>query len=162
MNREIPMLLIGMVFGGLIGFLIAAGYGVTLDGHDHSDHGSDHGSVSGDDFSFHAHDDILQVGADTAPTVSIQLHAEPGGGWNIEVLTENFTFSPEHVSQEHVEGEGHAHAYVNGIKVARLYGPWMQVPAVRSGDVVAITLYSNDHKALAVGLKSITTSVTIP
>ncbi|MDW4496468.1 hypothetical protein R5H30_00625 [Sulfitobacter sp. D35] len=37
MDRGLFLFLIGLVFGGGIGFLLAAGYGVTLDGHDHGD-----------------------------------------------------------------------------------------------------------------------------
>lgn len=35
MNRAVAMLLIGLIFGVGIGFIIAAGAGVTMDGHDH-------------------------------------------------------------------------------------------------------------------------------
>jgi hypothetical protein len=152
------MLLIGTVFGGLAGFLLAAGYGVTLDGHDHS---TDHDQTTS--VSAHIHDDILPLADDeTTPTINVVLHADPAGGWNIELRTTNFRFSPEHVSQAHHDGEGHAHAYLNGRKIARLYGHWMQLPAVKSGDVVAVGLYSNDHKALSVGQKAIVASVSIP
>jgi hypothetical protein len=45
MDRSIPMLLIGLVFGGGIGFTVAASNGITLDGHDHGDPGQHgHGS----------------------------------------------------------------------------------------------------------------------
>ena len=37
MNRSLAFLLIGLLFGCLAGFLLAAHYGVTLDGHDHAD-----------------------------------------------------------------------------------------------------------------------------
>ena len=33
--RQLALLLIGLFFGGGIGFLIAASQGITLDGHDH-------------------------------------------------------------------------------------------------------------------------------
>jgi len=36
MDRRLSMLLIGLLFGGGIGFTIAAGNGVTFDGHDHA------------------------------------------------------------------------------------------------------------------------------
>ena len=160
MNRSIPMLLIGLVFGGLVGFLLAASYGVTLDGHDH-----DHNVASSTDNAQedHSHADVLILSSDElAPTIDVQLHSDPAGGWNIRVLTSNFRFSPEHVSQAHVSGEGHAHAYLNGVKIARLYSEWMQLPSVESGDVVTVGLYSNDHKTLAIGQKAITAMVTIP
>ena len=158
MNRSIPMLLIGLVFGGLTGFLLAAGYGVTLDGHDH-----DHNAAPSSNGTSHAHDDALRIeDGEIVPSVDVRLHADPAGGWNIQVLTNNFRFSPERVSRDHVAGEGHAHAYLNGVKIARLYSAWMQLPSVESGDVISVGLYSNDHKALAVGQKAIVAYVTIP
>ncbi len=96
------------------------------------------------------------------PELDIRLHADPAGGWNIQLLTTNFQFSPEHVSQNHIDGEGHALAFINGVQITRLYGAWMQLPSVESGNVVAVGLYSNDHKAFAIGQKAITASVTIP
>lgn len=41
MNRSLAFLLIGILFGALAGFLTAAHYGVTLDGHDHGAHHED-------------------------------------------------------------------------------------------------------------------------
>lgn len=153
------MLLIGLLFGGLAGFLIAAGYGVTLDGHDH-DH--DHGAVATDDHSAHDHGEVISLDAATAPTIDLTLHTDPMGGWNIQAITSNFRFAPEHVSTAHVAGEGHAHYYVNGEKIGRMYSAWQQLPAVESGDVVTVNLSSNDHKTLAIGPKAVTASVTIP
>lgn len=159
MNRSIPMLVIGLVFGGLVGFLLAAGYGVTLDGHDHgSDHGGDSHQASGS----HDHAETIDVSGDKTPVVDAILHADPMGGWNLEVQTQNFRFAPEHVSTPHVIGEGHAHVYVNGTKIGRLYGNWMQMPSLVAGDVVAVILSSNDHKTLAVGAKAVTATVTTP
>lgn len=44
MDRGLALFLIGLLFGGGIGFVAAAGLGVTLDGHDHGAH--DHGTGS--------------------------------------------------------------------------------------------------------------------
>lgn len=156
MPRTLSMLLIGLVFGGLVGFLLAAGYGITLDGHDHA---TDHGPAAAHDHGVGA---VLLLNPAEAPTLDLTLHADPAGGWNVELLTTGFAFSPQHVSQAHVPGEGHAHLYVNGEKIARLYGPWVQLPPVKAGDVVAVGLYSNDHKSLAVGQKAIVATLTIP
>lgn len=159
MNRSIPMLLIGLAFGGLAGFLLAAGYGVTLDGHDHDTDHEATANASAD----HSHVTVLDLPeGGWAPTVDVTLHADPAGGWNIELKTTDFRFSPEHVSQPHIDGEGHAHVYVNGEKIARLYGHWMQLPAVSTGDIVSVGLYSNDHKSLAIGRRAINAQVTIP
>jgi len=159
MTRSIPMLLIGLVFGALIGFLLTATYGTALGGDDHAD---DHGGTSQNA----AHDmgamEVIDLEPAVAPVVKAIIHPDPMGGWNLEVQTTNFRFSPENVSTQHIEGEGHAHVFVNGKKVARIYGPWMQLTGVQSGDVISVGLNANNHKALAVNGQPITATATIP
>ena len=41
MNRQLALFAIGLLFGGIIGFLIAAGNGITISGHDHHHEHSD-------------------------------------------------------------------------------------------------------------------------
>lgn len=160
MDRSLPMLAIGLVFGGLAGFLVAASYGVTLDGHDHStDHGGDTHLVAD---AAHDHSEVIRLDPANAPSIQAILHADPAGGWNLEVTTENFRFSPENVSLDHVDGEGHAHVYINGIKQARLYGNWMQLSGAKTGDVVSVSLNSNDHKEFSVDGRAVSSQITIP
>jgi len=89
------------------------------------------------------------------PTVAIELHPDTMSGYNLEVKTENFRFAPEHVNTAVVANEGHAHVYVDGKKIARLYGNWMHLPKelfVGVGDHhVLVTLNANDHSDLAHG-----------
>ena len=59
-------------------------------------------------------------------------------------------------------GEGHAHVYVNGTKIARLYGTWMHIGSLPPGDVeVRVALSSNDHKALAVNGQPVQVAVAV-
>ncbi|WP_224814144.1 hypothetical protein [Hasllibacter sp. MH4015] len=184
MKTGLPLLVIGLVFGGGIGFTIAAANGIALEGHDHSDpahHAGGHVShgmslpeginpedvctsvLPDGDVSGHDHDTLLVLDdAADAPTLAVELVADPGGGWNLRITTDNFTFSPENVSLGHVPGEGHAHVYVNGVKLGRFYGPWVHLGDLASGDVVEVTLNANDHRTLAVGDAALSASVTIP
>ena len=147
MSRALALLVIGLVFGGGIGFVLAAANGVTLDGHDHATDHSNHGTASK---TGHDHSEVLEVDG-VAPTLMIHVMEDPVSGWNLHVMTTNFTFAPLSVGGDHVEGEGHAHVYANGAKLARLYGPWMHIDALPAGDVeLLVTLNSNDHRALAV------------
>ena len=50
------------------------------------------------------------------PKVMIHASRDPQGGWNLHLMTENFTFTPENAGKEDIVGEGHAHLYVNGKK----------------------------------------------
>ncbi|MFZ5964702.1 hypothetical protein ACOXXX_17300 [Thalassococcus sp. BH17M4-6] len=161
MDRSIPMLLIGLVFGGGLGFMTAAANGVTLDGHDH-----DHDHHGGADSAAHAamHEgppQSLPQGAN-APTLDIAVTPDPVSGWNLHVMTTHFAFAPEQAGLDHVAGEGHAHVYVNGKKIARLYGPWMHIGAL-PGDAatVTVTLNANDHRPLAVGDAPLSRSVEV-
>jgi hypothetical protein len=142
---------IGLVFGGGLGFVLAAGNGITFDGHDHGDPsahaGMDHGSADHE----MAHDTPLEVSAVDAPEVTLLLTPDPMTGYNLQVRTRNFEFAPQDASLADVPGEGHAHVYVNGTKIARVYGEWMHIESLPEGEVtVEVTLNSNDHRPLAV------------
>jgi len=156
--RALALLVIGLIFGGGIGFVTAAGMGVTFDGHDHGDpahHGAgmDHGMD---------HDTPLEVGGGTPPAVQIAINKDPMSGYNLLVSVENFRFAPHHASLAHAAGEGHAHLYVNGMKQARLYGPWAHMPDLPSGEVIVeVTLNSNNHQPLAVDGEPVAASITL-
>jgi hypothetical protein len=169
MDRTLPLFIIGLTFGVGIGFAIAAGNGITFDGHDHGDLAQhddetiDHSAV-GHGTGDHAmmHDTTLEVPSAEAPKLNIMVMRDPMTGYNLHVMAENFKFSPQNASLEHIAGEGHAHVYVNGVKRARLYGNWMHLDALPIGEVIVdVTLNSNDHRPLAVGGTNITASATL-
>lgn len=77
---------------------------------------------------------------------------DPMSGWNIYVAVSNFRFAPEHASQPHRAGEGHAHLYINGSKIARIYGNWFHIPElIKDKNEIKVTLNSNDHQTLTNG-----------
>ena len=83
-------------------------------------------------------------------------------GWNLHIETENFSFSPENASLAHIDGEGHAHVYINGVKLGRFYGPWVHLDDLPEGEVtVEVTLNANDHRFLAVGDVALSQTLTI-
>lgn len=161
--RQIALFLIGLFFGGGLGFLLAAGMGVTLDGHDHSDPlqhaGADHHAEPG---AHAAHPPIELPEGPEAPRLAARLLPDAKGGWNLQLEVENFRFAPERVNTAHRPGEGHAHVYVDGRKVARLYGPWMHIESLSEGATVTVELNANDHSPLAVGGKPIRVDLVVP
>lgn len=161
MERSIALLIIGLIFGGGIGFVIAAGNGITLDGHDHDMHDT-HGAEMTENSS-HAHDTLLEMPADgTAPGLEIAVVRDAASGWNLHMMTRNFRFAPDHASQPHIDGEGHAHVYVNGVKIARAYGPWMHIASLPAGTAeIKVVLTSNDHKPLAIGGTPVSASLIV-
>lgn len=160
MSRSLALFGIGLIFGGGTGFLVAASAGITLDGHDHGDpnaHG--HATTSAD--HAHHHGEPLVVEGALAPVVRIAVTQDPMSGWNLHVETQNFRFAPENASTAHVPGEGHAHVYVDGVKLARLYAPWMHLGDLPAGAEVEVTLNSNDHKVFQVDGQSVSASMTV-
>ena len=164
MNRTLSLFVIGLVFGGGLGFAIAAGNGVTFDGHDHADpsaHGGamDHGSGSDHEMM---HDTPIELPAADAPEISMELTADPMAGYNLQIITRNFAYAPGQASQAHAPGEGHAHVYINGEKLGRVYGPWLHIATLPKGEVtVEVTLNSNDHRPLSVDGTAISASTTL-
>ncbi len=111
----------------------------------------------------HDHHAVLSLPpGSSAPTLSVRVEPDPKSGWNLQISTANFRFSPENASHPHQPGEGHAHLYVNGKKRARLYGHWFHIDRLPKGDVeLSVTLNSNDHRTLAVGMDQLRVVRTI-
>jgi len=161
-DRAIAMLVIGLSLGGGIGFTIAAGQGITLDGHDHAAAAAHAGRVAGAHDASHGEPLALAAGPD-APTVEITVEPDAHAGWNLRVTATNFRFAPTHASGPHVPGEGHAHVYVEGRKVARLYGHWLHLADLPPGTpTVRVTLNANDHRPLAVEGRLVADAVSVP
>ncbi|MEO0915459.1 MAG: hypothetical protein AAFY31_00490 [Pseudomonadota bacterium] len=142
MLRGLALLLIGVAFGGGAGFVLGSGGGVpdTPPAMDHAQH-------------MHAHGEglVIEPGPD-APTLSLAVAPDPVAGWNLHLATTNFVFAAERAGEAHIAGEGHAHVYVNGEKIARAYGNWFHLESLPQGQVeIEVTLNSNDHRAFLVG-----------
>lgn len=158
MSTPLSLFAIGLIFGGGIGFTLAAGNGITFDGHDHANPahhtaGSDHST---------AHATPVDMPAADAPQIKLAVSADPMAGYNLHVMTQNFAFSPENASLENVAGEGHAHIYVNGDKLGRLYGPWFHIDSLPQGDaVIKVTLNTNDHRPITVDGVAVSAAQTL-
>lgn len=98
----------------------------------------------------------------TAPTILLRVTRDAIAGYNVNIETTNFTFTPESASEEHVPSQGHAHLYVNGEKIARVYGSWFHIPVLEPGEnTIRATLNTNDHKEYAVDGKPIEATATV-
>jgi hypothetical protein len=83
------------------------------------------------------------------PGVTLKVTKDAVAGWNIFLETENFRFAPENVNKQTLPNEGHAHLYVDGEKVARLYGPWFHLGKLSPGQhAIQVTLNANNHDTL--------------
>jgi hypothetical protein len=98
------------------------------------------------------------------PSVRLEVTADPDSGWNVHLITANFRFAPERAGGEVRTGEGHAHLYVDGAKVARVYGPWHHLPAdpVPAGKhTLKAELNANDHGPWVVDGKPVAATTTL-
>jgi hypothetical protein len=124
---------------------------MSMDDHGMAGHQMDHKS--------------LQVDAEKPlPSVTIMAHKDTMSGFNIHVKTENYTVTPDKAGAEPVQGEGHMHVFVNGVKAMRLYGEWAHLPKelFKSGEnTISVTLNANDHSDWAIGDKHIEASTVV-
>lgn len=89
----------------------------------------------------HAHE--MSVETSLPITLNISTTSVPG---EISLQSTSFTFSEESVDTPHVDGIGHAHLYINGEKIGRVYETTVQLPELPAGThTVTIGLYTNDH-----------------
>lgn len=87
-----------------------------------------------------------------APALKLTIEPDAKSGFNVHLDTTDWTWAPEQVNTAPVPNTGHAHLYVDGIKVARLYGPWYHLEGLSPGQHdVYVTLNANDHSDYAAG-----------
>lgn len=99
----------------------------------------------------HAHNMLEIPEGSAVPQVELHVTPDTKSGWNLHLITQNFQFAPEHLDQADTYqfSEGHAHLYVNGQKITRLYAPWYYFPRLVSGTYnITVTLNTNGHQDL--------------
>lgn len=131
--------------------------------------GTPHDMAAMDDASGdHDHPALPVDPALPIPSLTHLVFPDAMDGYNVQVLSRNFTFTPASINRENVANEGHAHIYVNGVKIARVYGNWYHLPAsyLKPGvNAVTVTLNANDHSTWATpdgGLIASTVAVIRP
>lgn len=96
------------------------------------------------------------------PEIVIDVFADPVRGWNLQVQTANWVFAPEAVNTASNTTEGHAHLYINGEDVARVYGEWYHIPSLPPGEhIITVGLNANGHEMLMYEGEPIEASVKV-
>ena len=96
------------------------------------------------------------------PTLTLTAQKDTMAGWNLHIEPTNFSFAPEHVNTANVVGEGHAHLYVDGDKITRLYSGWFYLNNLTPGThTVTVTLNANDHGELVLKGQAVSASIEI-
>lgn len=97
------------------------------------------------------HTTMFEVPADKSPKLELVVTEDAKSGYNIKLITTDFTFTPESVNKQNVIGEGHAHLYINGEKIGRIYGNYYHYNGTFEGSKTFLaTLNANDHSEYAV------------
>lgn len=144
--RALLLFIIGLAFGGAGGFLAAGGMGASSHDHaGHSDSGHDHSNAT--------------PWNGPEPQLSMLL-ARDGDALDLTLMIPEFTFTPLEVNKQPVQGTGHAHVYIDGVKVARAYSPYMHLEHVPSGAIVRVSFHANDHSLWTVDGKPIAIQAT--
>lgn len=135
-------LVVGLGSGYVIGRVSKQnGQDHTTHTHDESTPGSSHSQGT----TAHKHPKF-EVDPAQAPTVSFNVEEDAKSGWYVKIDTSNFKFTPENANKENVIGEGHAHLYVDGKLVSRIYGPDFHYRENFNGTrTFKVTLNGNSH-----------------
>ncbi|HIG73637.1 MAG TPA: hypothetical protein EYQ24_03385 [Bacteroidetes bacterium] len=99
-----------------------------------------------------------------APALTHRVAPDSVDGYNVQILAEPFRFTPAAINDPVEENAGHAHVYVNGAKVMRVYSDWVHLPSrlLQTGaNYVTVTLNANDHSTWGVGGVPITSTVRV-
>ena len=124
---------------------------VTLNSNDHAEYQIEGKTIAAEvtvedpgDRPAHADGEPLQ--ADPDMSVAVRIEEDPLGGWNLFIDTAGFTWAPEHAGSDPAGSEGHAHLSIDGVKVARVYGPAVYVSSLDPGlHTITVTLHGNNH-----------------
>ncbi|MBE4909471.1 hypothetical protein IMZ08_15580 [Bacillus luteolus] len=81
------------------------------------------------------------------PAITASITQDQSGSWLLEIMTSNFTFTPKKTGSTVIQyNEGHAHLYINGKKINRLYGNYYNLGNLSPGTyAVKVTLNANNH-----------------
>ena len=144
------LIIISLLVGLVIGFSIGTNE-FTSGGHESE--GESHADIH--DHSTHSHEvhshEQLEVAPDVVPTIEISVHEDSKSGYNLEIETTKFDFVSTH-NFENLQSDifrGHAHLYINGEKISRLYSSSYYLGDLEGYNEITVTLNTNDHKDLA-------------
>lgn len=84
------------------------------------------------------------------PKITGAITQDPTGSWLLEIQTANFRFAPENIGSTSIAfNEGHAHLYINGKKINRIYGHFYNIDYLKPGTHhIKVTLNGNNHQEL--------------
>jgi hypothetical protein len=94
---------------------------------------------------------ILASTTAPVPTVSFTVVKDTLDGWDLHIVTTNFTFTPQNINQAPIADEGHAHLYIDG-NLTVLLGPWYHIDGAilpPGKHTITVSLNANDHSVFS-------------
>lgn len=126
--------------------------------HQNSQHDTHHSGKNAE----HDGHGLLEVTHHAPKIHNLEVKKLAESTWRISFETDNFSFSEENADGPHVDNQGHAHIYVNGKKISRLYSNEHTFDNLDAGrHKLRVTLNTNDHKQYAVHGKLVEVSAMI-
>jgi hypothetical protein len=92
------------------------------------------------------------------PIPTLKLIVTPAQkGWNLELKTTNFKFLPEKTKTKSMStAEGHAHLFINGKKITRIYSSTYFIDSLPKGNhKITVSLSTVNHADITVNDKKI-------
>ncbi len=120
------------------------------------------GSMAG---MVHDHQSVPVPDKAAIPKLEVQLFRDIKSGFNLHLKIMNFNIEPpEFESVEDNLLSGHAHLYINGEKIQRIYGRYVHLPEklFRPGvNMIMVSLNAHNHDVWTKDNKQILASVAI-
>ena len=112
--------------------------------HNHHEHSSEESATD-----MHHHKTVMIEEGQLVPNVDLVVYEDAVKGWNLEIKLENFQLTPQDVNSDNQSNQGHAHLFVNGEKITRIYSNWYYLKTLPVGsNEVKISLNTNSHESL--------------
>ena len=115
--------------------------------HEHSAHDGNEAAESDESSGGHDHASTIDWDGLQTPSLSLEALEDTPGAFNLYLSLSGFAFSPENASSHHIPGEGHAHVYVDGVKLGRIYSESYFLSGLSAGPhTIRVTLNANSHQ----------------
>ncbi|WDE13807.1 hypothetical protein [Thalassomonas haliotis] len=112
----------------------------------------------------HSHEPVAIPVNLPVPKLEVVLYKDDKSGFNLHIQLADFQLeAPEFASEKPLSYvQGHAHLFINGQKIQRIYGQYLHLPGTlfKPGiNQVMVTLNNHDHKIWSRGKKQVVASV---
>lgn len=145
---------------GELNFVAATAGAFTINFHVFASDSMDSGQVNTD--HHHASGASGEVVSELPVSLTVTAEADADGGIDVHITTEGFRFAPELVDQAHAPGSGHAHIYLDGVKLGRVFESQYHIADVAPGErEIRVALNTNDHRGLVFNGEKVESTVTV-